>query len=225
MALGGTSVLGCVIDRLHGCRLVDEIVVATSLLEGDDPVVQEARRLAVRAARGSAHDVLARYRTAAHESGADIIVRITADCPLIDAALVDAMIESFLRSPCDYLSNTMVRTYPRGLDAEIFRIAALERACAQAFEPYQREHVTPFFYQNPEIFELKNYADPSGADRSQMRWTLDTPEDYAFFQAVYKMFPTTPPRGITTEDVLSLLDRDPSISQLNAEVRQKTLHE
>ncbi len=226
MPLGGSTVLGCVVDRLCAARRIDEVVVATSIRSDDDAVEQHARELGVGIFRGSAQDVLARFFGAASFSRADIIVRITADCPLIDGALVDTMLEAYAGKPgCDYMSNTLVRTYPRGLDTEIFTMDALTRAHREAGVPYQREHVTPYFYQNPQLFMMYSYTDPSSADYSHMRWTLDTAEDYAFLQAVYERLAHRAPRDIQTAGVIALLEREPAISQLNAGVRQKTLSE
>lgn len=227
LPLGGTTVLGCVLDRLRVCRRLDEVVVATSTLPADDAVQREASRLNAPVYRGSPEDVLDRFHAAAVASGADVVVRITSDCPLIDGALVDHMLEAFAerKAPCDYLSNTMTRTFPRGLDTEIFTSPALERAAKNAREPYQREHVTPYFYQHPEAFHLCNYVDPSGANRSNLRWTLDTPEDYAFIQAVYSSCEYALPRDLTTADALRAIETHPGLLDINQHVRQKTLDE
>ncbi|MHB8151530.1 MAG: cytidylyltransferase domain-containing protein [Bacillati bacterium] len=226
LPLAGTSILGCVVDRLRAASGLDDLVVATSLLDCDDAVVAECERLGVRSFRGSAEDVLARYRAAAAAAGAEMVVRITADCPLIDGALVDALLRDFeLGEPCDYLSNTLVRSYPRGLDAEIVRFTALERADREATLPYEREHVTPYLYHHPEWFALRAYVDSGGEDRSRMRWTVDTAEDYAFVRAVYAACPHSAPREVATADVFRAIAQDPSLSGLNAAVRQKALGE
>lgn len=223
MPLGGLTVLGCVVDRLSRCRRLDAIVVATSVLAADDAVAQEATRLGAQVTRGSADDVLARFAAAAQEASAQVIVRITSDCPLIDPDLVDAMLGAFENQVCDYLSNTVKRTFPRGLDTEIFTDAALNRALRDAHEPYQREHVTPYFYQHPELFAIRQYTDVSGADRAQMRWTLDTPEDYAFLSAVYAACAHTRPSDVRTADVLRALECNSGLADVNRHVRQKGL--
>lgn len=226
MPLGGATVLGCVVDRLSPARLIDEVVVATSTEKPDDAVERHAQELGVRTFRGSAQDVLGRFYGAASAFHGEIVVRITADCPLIDAALIDAMLEVFAKTPgCDYLSNTLERTYPRGLDAEIFTMHGLERVNREAHASYEREHVTPYFYQHPEIFALHSYTNPDGTDHSQLRWTLDTPEDYAFLQAVYQRCAHTAPREVTAAEVIALLEREPDVAQLNARVPQKVLGE
>jgi spore coat polysaccharide biosynthesis protein SpsF len=226
MPLGGTSVLGCVVDRLRVSRRLDDVIVATSELSADDAVVSEARRLNVAVARGSADDVLARFFHAALEARADVVVRITSDCPLIDGAVVDEVIDAHAHGRCcDYASNTITRTYPRGLDTEVFSVRALERAHGEASLPYQREHVTPYFYQNPQTFRLCSYVDPSGADRSALRWTLDTAADYAFLEEVYARIAHETPCDVTTDRVIALLNDDPSLTAINADVRQKEFAE
>jgi spore coat polysaccharide biosynthesis protein SpsF len=226
LPLAGTTVLGCVVQRLSLCVNLDELVVATSTAALDDPVAEEANRLGALVWRGPAEDVLARFCGAAAASSAAVVVRITSDCPLIDGVLVDEMLGEYGDGrDCDYFSNTLVRTYPRGLDAEIFSRSALDLANKDAREPFQREHVTPFLYQHPEVFRLRSYVDSSGADRSHMRWTLDTSEDYAFLQAVYERIPHQNPSDVTTADVISLLSAHPSIARINADVRQKSLGE
>lgn len=226
MPLGGSTVLGCVVDRLLPARFVDEIVIATSTEKADDALERHAQELGVRVFRGSAQDVLARFYGAASAFRGETVIRITADCPLIDGTLIDAMLEAFAKTPGrDYLSNTLERTYPRGLDAEIFTIQGLEWVHREARAPYEREHVTPYFYQHPEIFTLHSYTNPDGMDYSQHRWTLDTPEDYAFLQALYDRCPHSAPRDVKTTQVIALLEREPDIMQLNARVPQKVLGE
>jgi len=226
MPLGGSTVLGCVVDRLSAAHHIDEIVVATSTEKADDAVERHTQALGVRIFRGSALDVLARFYGAATAFHGEVVVRITADCPLIDGALIDAMLEAYAQTPdCDYLSNTLERTYPRGLDAEIFTMDGLERAYRDARAPYEREHVTPYFYQHPEIFGLHSYTNPNGADHSHFRWTLDTPEDYAFLQAIYQRCAPSAPREVKTAAVIALLEREPDLAQLNAAVPQKVLGE
>ena len=226
LPLAGTSVLGCVVDRLRAASGLDDLIVATSLLDCDDPVVAECERLGVSSFRGSAEDVLARYRAAAAAAGAEVVVRITSDCPLIDGELVGALLRDFeMGESCDYLSNTLVRSYPRGLDTEIVRFTALERADREAALPYEREHVTPYLYRHPERFALRAYVDPGGEDRSRMRWTVDAAEDYAFVRAVYAACPHRAPREVGTAEVLRAIARDPSLPSLNASVRQKALGE
>lgn len=221
--LCGRSVLGHVILRVRLARRLDEVLVATTTQPEDHTIVQEAEHYGVRVYRGSEDDVLARYFYAAQ--GADIIVRVTSDCPLFDPQLLDGMIERFQVAqtaglPVDYLSNTLIRTYPRGVDAEIFSYGALRAAHERAREPYEREHVTPYIYMHPERFVLENYA--SNPNLSHLRWTLDTPEDLRFIEEVYGAL-YREGEIFSTAAILTLLEGRPELAQINAHVPQKAL--
>ena len=223
--LGGRSVLAHVIDRVAAAAGLDEVVIATTSAEPDGLIVCEAERHGAKAFRGSEHDVLGRYFMAATANSADVIVRVTADCPLFDSRLLTQMLTKFstLRTgprPIDYMSNTLTRTYPRGLDTEIFTFAALRRAHREANLPHEREHVTPYLYHNPTIFALHEYN--NDIDLSAHRWTLDTPDDFRFLLAVFSALHE---RGevISTEAVLGLLDERPDIAEINAHIRQQPL--
>jgi spore coat polysaccharide biosynthesis protein SpsF len=223
LPLCGHSVLAQVIARAEAARGIDRVMVATSVGAEDDVVAAEAARCGAAVFRGSAEDVLARYHGAALAAGARTVLRITADCPLLDPELVSAMLARFRQSEAaaqrlDYLSNTLARSYPRGLDAEIFTFAALARCHAEATLPHQREHVTPYLYEHPALFAIENYA--GTPDLSAHRWALDTPEDWELIQAIYArlgsgrtVFPSAA--------VLALLEAHPELVALNAHVVQK----
>ena len=224
LQLGGKSVLGRVLERLQWCQQVAEVVVATTDQPADHAIVAEANRCGVKAVRGSEQDVLARYYQAASAVDADAIVRITSDCPLVDPRLIDQMILRFHQrrsgpQPVDYLSNTQPRTFPHGLDTEIFTFEGLATAHQEAKESFEREHVTPYFYLHPKRFCLHNFA--QAIDQSALRWTLDEPADQQFFEAVFRHFDST--EMVTTERVLQLIRRFPELSQINAHVHQKPL--
>ncbi|MNY43338.1 hypothetical protein D3C86_1782890 [compost metagenome] len=153
-----------------------------------------------------------------------MVVRITADCPLFDPRLLTRMLETFRAAApaCDYLSNTLSRTYPRGLDAEVFTFEALAQAHAEASEPYEREHVTPFLYYRPERFRLSDFR--GDVDSSHHRWTLDTDDDFRFIDAVYAAL-YHPGVLFDTQEVLDHLERHPQLLLLNAHVEQKRVRE
>jgi spore coat polysaccharide biosynthesis protein SpsF len=221
--LCGKSVLAHVIDRVRASGVLDEVVVATTDQPADYTIATLAKALGVTAFCGSEADVLSRYYFAASQSHAETIVRVTSDCPLFDGDLLRAMLEAFERQSdggnrADYLSNTLTRTYPRGLDAEIFTFAALERAHREATQAFEREHVTPFIYNHPELFSLKNFA--GDRDHSRHRWTLDTAEDWQLIEAIYTAL-YRPDRLFGTDDILALLARQPNLIALNAHVKQK----
>lgn len=223
--LCGRTVLAHVMDRARAGSGLDALWVATTDAAADDALVAECGRLGVPCFRGSESDVLARYHGAARAARADAVVRITSDCPLFDGPLLGEMVREFRLAneaaiTVDYLSNVQTRRYPRGLDAEIFTFAALDQAFREARQPHEREHVTPYFYQHPERFRLRSLAGP--ADLSAHRWTLDTPEDWEFVQAVYQAL-HQPGKLFTTADVLALLAARPELAALNSGVRQKPL--
>lgn len=174
--LGDHTVLELLLRRLARSRELDEIVVATSTDPSDDPVEREAERLSVRVLRGSLTDVLGRYLMASAEVNADAIVRITADCPLTDPAVVDDVVALWRDSGADYVTNTLEpRSYPDGLDVEVISAPALRRAGELAHTAGDREHVTPYIRRHPETFPtLGVHVDPPHGD---VRVTLDTPED------------------------------------------------
>jgi len=148
-------------------------------------------------------------------------VRITSDCPLIDPEVVDRVVEVFQDKQPDYASNTLTRAYPRGLDTEVVSAAALARAWREAREPYQRTHVTPYVYQHPELFRLVEVT--AAEDKSENRWTVDTPEDLQFVREVYGRLDTL--GNFTRHDVYRLLDAEPSLAGINANIGQKQLEE
>jgi spore coat polysaccharide biosynthesis protein SpsF len=219
--LGGESVLARVVGRVSRAKLVDEVVVATTHLPEDDVIVSECRRLGVRFFRGEVRDVLDRYFRAAQEVMAEAIVRITSDCPLIEPEITDKTIQAFIDQRPDYASNVLQRTYPRGLDTEIMTSDALARSHREAKAPYEREHVTPYIYENPGVFTLLSVKGEK--DFSSHRWTVDEPEDLLFLRAVYEAMNNRD--YFSWLDVLSLLERDPSLVELNRHVMQKTLHQ
>jgi spore coat polysaccharide biosynthesis protein SpsF len=221
------TVLGHVITRVKACPKVDKVVIATTTKSSDDIVATEAAAYGASVFRGSEDDVLDRYYCAARGAGADVIIRITSDSPLFDPTLLTAMLTQFqeLRSRgvrLDYFSNTLVRTYPLGLGAEIFTMEALARVFAEAKKEYEREHVTPYFYQHPEIFALHSFTSP--VDTSRYRWTLDTPEDFRMIQAVYRAL-YRPGEIMSTQQVVAFLESRPDVVALNAHVEQKKLPE
>jgi spore coat polysaccharide biosynthesis protein SpsF len=171
--------------------------------------------------RGSELDVLDRYYQAAKHTGADVVVRITSDCPVIDPEVTDTTIRAFLDRRADYASNVRVRTYPRGLDTEVMTVQALERAWRESTKPYQRAHVTSYIYENPGEFKLHGIE--NDADCSQHRWTVDTPEDLQLLRAIYARFGGRDDFG--WREVLELVQADPSLAEINRHIAQRAVHE
>ncbi|HID74907.1 MAG TPA: acylneuraminate cytidylyltransferase [Planctomycetaceae bacterium] len=219
--VGGRTMLARAVRRASRARLVDHLVVATGRGEADDPVDREAGRLGAACVRGCEEDVLDRFRQAAHVARADVVVRITADCPLIDPGVIDQVIKAFLESRPDYASNTLHRSWPRGLDTEVFSTAALEEAWRRATEAYERVHVTPYLYRHPERFRLLPVAGPH--QLSHWRWTVDCPDDLELVRRIYLLLGRDD--LFSWHDVRRLLMQLPELAELNRHVRQKALVE
>jgi spore coat polysaccharide biosynthesis protein SpsF len=176
--VGGIPLIAHVLRRLRAARRVDEVVLATTGQEGDDALVELARAEGVDAHRGPEQDVLTRFRGAAEAAGAEAVVRITGDCPLLDPAVVDRVVEALLDDPepCDYASNVLRRTYPRGLDTEALWAETLARVDELATSAAAREHVTWFAYrERPDLFRLRSVEIDDG--RPDLDWSVDTAED------------------------------------------------
>ncbi len=196
-------------------------MIATTKDSRDDVIVDECGRLEVECFRGEELDVLDRYYQAALSVSAGVVVRITSDCPLVDPEVTDLVIRTFLDQRPDYASNTMIRTYPRGLDTEVMTSDALARAWREAHRDYQRVHVTPYLYENPGIFKTLQVT--AEQDHSDYRWTLDTPEDLAFLRAVYGRVGNDD--HLHWRDLLNLLEHEPALVELNRHITMKALHE
>lgn len=223
MDIGGKTMLGRVLERVRLVPGVNEIIVATTQSSSDDPVVAESRRYGVATYRGSEHDVLDRYYRAAAHHDADVVIRITSDCPLIDPALVGKVLTGFLSSGADYASNFIKRSYPRGLEAEAMSFTALHRAWVEATQDYERTHVTPYIYLNPDKFVLHSVESELGTRFASFRWTVDTAADLEFVRQVYAMFDAAP--SLSWSELAFELERCPHLLQINAHVQQKRLTE
>ncbi len=215
--IGGDTMLGRVVGRLLEARAIDEVVIATSTDPGDDAVVREAGRLEVGAWRGSETDVLARFVGAARSRRADAIVRVTADCPLLDAGVVDAVVAA-LTPDVDYASNTHARTYPRGLDVEALHRDTLERIARMGTSPAAREHVTTYVMEQPSLFRIAQVRDDR--DASDLRWTVDTAEDLAMVRTLYSLLGLD--RAVVPyRELLATVRAQPELARLNSHVVQK----
>lgn len=208
------------IERLKLVTLPVELIIATTSNQSDNLIVGFCELHGIKFFRGSESDVLSRYYHAAKENNANIIVRITSDCPLIDPSLVSDIINTFKNSKYDYVSNTLERSYPRGLDCEVFSFSSLQEAFLNADQPLQREHVTPYIYQNPSIYNLKSIV--NSQNLSHLRWTVDTYEDLDLINKIYNsLYPQNP--NFTTSDVIKCLELNSDWLKINAHIEQKKL--
>ncbi len=263
--IGDRPMLQWVVERTRQAKTIHQVVVATTTDSSDDPVAEFCQSRDISFTRGSVHDVLDRYYQAAKRYRADVIVRITADCPLIDPELIDEAVNTLLdakdrrsdlqlptsnfqpptsnlQSPLlDFVANRLPqpwwRTYPLGLDTEVFTFAALERAWREASEPHHREHVTPYFYEDIPAEELHFSSNPQPVavsvsprgfrvallhhhvELGDHRWTVDTPEDLELVREIVVRLPND---RFSWLDVLALMEREPELMQINSQIPHKT---
>jgi spore coat polysaccharide biosynthesis protein SpsF len=232
--IAGQAMLSRVVLRARRARMVSQVVVATTTDPSDDPVFAFCRQQGYPVFRGNMNDVLDRYYQAAREFAAEIVVRVTADCPVIDPGEIDHVIHEFLADGVDFAANRLPppwnRTYPIGLDTEVCWFTGLERAWREARLTYEREHVMPYFYDEPGRFRtrLVDYpSDPQGVlfppDYGRLRWTVDTAEDLELINRVYAHFHGR--NDFSWLEILDLFERQPDLMNVNAGIHHKHLHE
>jgi spore coat polysaccharide biosynthesis protein SpsF len=236
--IAGQPMLQRVFTRTARAPTVDQTLFATTTDPSDDPVAGYCSSNGIPFRRGSLYDVLDRYYQTARDVRADVVVRITADCPVIDPSLIDAVVRTLLEGGHDFACNRLPppwqRTHPIGLDVEVCTFEALEGAWKEAAEPQQREHVMPYFYENVQLSaisgQLSTGKSPRGfsvallnhtTDLGEYRWTVDTPEDLEFMRQLYARFGGRD--DFTWKDVLALVRREPGLPAINAAVQHKTL--
>lgn len=217
MDICGKSMLERVAGRVAKSKLTDAVIVATGTDTADDPISELCSRNNISCYRGSLTDVLDRYYHAAKADNAAFVVRVTADCPLIDPEVCDKVIAGLIEHPdkYDYASNIIERTYPRGLDTEVFKFCVLEDAWKKAKTAYQREHVTIYMYEVRGRCALLNIK--NSKDLSSYRWTVDEADDLDFVRRIYARLRDDFGMG----DVIELLEKEPELLKINSHVRQK----
>lgn len=214
----GQPLLFYLIERLKRVKSASRLVVATTTAEVDREIISLCQEQGIEWFLGSEEDVLGRFAGAAAEFGAETVVRVTGDCPLMDPAIVDRVIEFYQTNSIDYASNVVQRTYPRGMDVEVFSAKALYEAADEAAELYEREHVTPFIYEHPKRFRIGSVTQQ--VDQSKYRLTLDTLEDLELIKHLLeKLYPTNP--NFTLNDLIATLEANPTWTDINAHVKQK----
>ena len=209
------TVLDYVIEQLSFSKLIDKKIIATTELEQDDVIEQAAKNLGLEFFRGSSDDVLDRYYKCAKKFNIDNILRITSDCPLIDPDIVDKVIEKYQSKEFDYVSNTLIRTFPVGTDVEIFPFKILEKAWQNADLPSEREHVTPYIRNKKFNCKLENLENEKKL--GYLRWTLDRIEDFELIKKIVKKISKRP---ILMNDILDLFSDEPELIKINAHISQ-----
>ncbi len=232
LEIAGQPMLVHVVERTRLARSIDQVIVATTDDASDDRIEALCRERGYACYRGSLYDVLDRYYQAARLFQAEVVVRITSDCPLIDPGVVDKTVFGFLGVenhqtgsdvliPYDFAANRLPlpwgRTYPVGLDTEVVTFAGLELAWHEARQPYQREHVMPFFYDQPERFRILHVNHE--VDYGKLRWTVDTPEDLELVRQIYARFPGR--WDFSWLEVLALFEHEPELAAINLQIKAK----
>ena len=221
----GEPMLGRVVDRARRAKCLDEIIVAATTDPGDSEIVQFCERREITVFKGHPSDVLDRFYRCAASEQADVIVRLTGDCPLIDPDLIDLTTKVLLDADpaLDFTANRLPqsRTYPIGLDTEVCSFRALEIAWKEADQRYQREHVMPFIYEHEDRFRIRVIEYEK--DLGEMRWTVDTPEDLELIRQVYRNFGGRD--DFSWLEVLRLFEERPELAKINAKVEHKTRYD
>jgi spore coat polysaccharide biosynthesis protein SpsF len=221
----GKPMLAWVVARVRQARSVKQVVVATTVDVTDDLIAAYCQANSIECYRGDVFDVLDRYYQAARQYRADVVVRVTADCPLIDPGLIDQAVQELLTRRLDFTANRLPppfkRTYPIGLDVEVATMTALSEAWEKAEQPHEREHVMPYLYSGPAVYNT-SVLNADGNFGAQ-RWTVDTPEDLDFIQRLTALMDCR--MDFTWQEVLALVQNRPELTEINAGVRHKTMSE
>lgn len=208
----GKPMLWHVMNRLRHSKKLQDAIIATTDSKEDEVILEFARKNKIKSYAGSEDDVLDRYYQAAKKYSVKVIVRITADCPLIDPEVVDNLIKQFENGSYDYISNNIEPTYPNGIDVEVFSFEALRKSWKEARMASEREHVTPYIKKNPDIFLILNVR--SKKDYSYMRWSVDKERDLEFVREVYKRL-YNKKKTFAMNDVIRLLKKNPELMNIN----------
>lgn len=217
MSIGNKTILEWVIERTKKASYVDEVIVATSTKKQDDIIEKLCKKLNIKCFRGSEEDVLSRYYEASKQIKANIIVRITADCPFADPLIIDEIIKIHLKNKNDCTMNNTENSYPRGTDVEVFNFECLEEAHLNADKPYQREHVSPYMWKDSKRFKVEIISKPF--NYSHVRLCVDEIDDLTFLKELYKKL-----NGelFTLQDIMSVLNNYPHFLKINQHIKQKT---
>lgn len=209
----GRPMLELQVERILRSTKISELLIATSTSPEDEKIVALCLRLGIRYYQGQLDDVLDRFYKAAEETGPENVIRLTGDCPLVDPSVIDRVVTYFESDTFDYASNTLEPTFPDGLDVEVFTFSGLRRCWSEARLPSEREHVTPYFYSNPQIFKLGSYKDQ--INRSNIRWTVDEAADYELITKIYEGCYRNNAK-FDMNDVLTFLESNPELMEINA---------
>ncbi|CAB3290121.1 Spore coat polysaccharide biosynthesis protein spsF [Methanocaldococcus lauensis] len=220
MKLGDKCILEILLERLKKSKKLDDIIVATTIKKEDNAIEELCNKLRIKVFRGSEKDVLDRFYKASKLHNGEVIVRITGDNPLTSIELLDKQVDYLLKNKCDYVSTKNIIL---GLGCEVFTFEALETAWKNAEKKYQREHVTPYIYENPNLFKIFYLDPPEFLKRNDIRLTIDTMEDFKLYLELQKHFPDL--INVDINEIIDFLDKNPKIKSINLNVKQKSYKE
>jgi len=214
--INGKPLIWYIVDTVKKSKLIDEIVLATTTKEKDKILIDLAKEYGVKSFAGDENNVLDRYYQAAKKFEGDIIVRLTGDCPLQDHNVIDRIIQEFLDNEFDYVSNTLVSTFPHGLDTEVFSFNALEKSWKQATHPLETEHVTFRIKKRTDLFSTKNVY--NSENMHSFRWTVDYSEDFLLIEEILKRLGN---KERNMQNILEIFEKEPELKELNRKVAQE----
>jgi spore coat polysaccharide biosynthesis protein SpsF len=216
----GRPMLALLVERLQGARQLDGVVVATTVNPADDPIEALTQKLGIGCFRGSEEDVLDRVLQAAHAFAAEVIIEITGDCPLIESTKVDAMVSSFIKMSFDFMVNRLDGSYPDGLGLRIFKKELLQKVDQLTKDPVDREHVTLYVWEHPELFSIYHYNNHLNPKYWDLRLTVDTPEDFDLISKIFEeLYPGN--RNFGLPEIIDLLERKPEMLGINRHIMNK----
>ena len=220
--IDGNPLIWHVVNRLTYAKMIDKIVVATTTNVNDDKIEMWCNENGISCFRGSEDDVLNRYYNASVAYPSDVIVRITADDPFKEPAVIDAVVSKLINDGYDHVTNNLPPTWPEGLDCEAFTFAALKLSEESTNDKFEREHVTQYIYHNPDKFKIGNVA--SDKNLSSLRWTIDKNEDYEMVKAIYSHRDSQNNGILLLEEILGILARYPDIANINSDVERSAMY-
>jgi spore coat polysaccharide biosynthesis protein SpsF len=220
--ISGKPLIEHIVERLGYSKILSDIVLATTMSSEDDILVKWANSQGVKCFRGSEENVLERFYLAAKKVGADIVVRVTADDPFKDPVIIDQALKLLHDAQLDFVSNNNPPSFPEGLDVEVFTFSALKVAQSKSIDPFEREHVTPYFYRNPTVFLQKNIE--CSKKYHEYRWTIDVQADFEMAVEVYNAL-YNEEKIFLMKDILSFLKKNPLVSKINMNEKRSALYE
>ena len=220
--IDGKPLLWHVVNRLKYAKMVDDIIVATTVSEKDDKIEEWCKENNVHCFRGSEENVLNRYYSASEAFPSDYVVRITADDPFKEPKVIDDVITKLIEEGYDHVTNNLPPSFPEGLDCEAFKKSALDRSEKEAETSFEREHVTQYIYHHPEIFKIGNVS--NGENLSYLRWTVDKDVDFEMVKAVYAHRNPAKKGILLMDEILDILKAYPEIEKINSEVERSAMY-